>query len=83
MWCPHLQDEEPVVVQVDAFALEQAGDLLDIHALVVHIVVAGVVPVRVWQGIAQHSTGRNKDSYHNQVGRPGGAMLPHPASAYC
>lgn len=41
---PHLQDEEPVVVQVNAFGLEQRGNLLHIHALAADVVVAGVVP---------------------------------------
>ena len=40
-----LQDEEAVVVEVDALALEQLGDLPEAALAVIDVVVRSVVPV--------------------------------------
>lgn len=39
-----LQNEEPVVVQINALFLEQRGHFFDVHLLFVDVVVTGVVP---------------------------------------
>ncbi len=49
----HLQDEEAVVVQVDALPLEKAGDLCEVAAPVVDVVIRRVVAV----GCAGHHKG--------------------------
>ena len=43
---PHLEDEEAVVVQVDALALQQLCDLAKVALAVIDVVVGAVVAVR-------------------------------------